>query len=142
VRAEDDGARIGTFDAWRKVLKGWHHSTVHSAQRAMAMEGIDHDRVMGVTEAHMSELGLPLRGASALNWYGEYSRMWFNGDYALYAFVTAHPDYGNYVQLEYDVVLNMDVDENRGALRTGTGRLCGTHPRRACRYVGAAAHLR
>jgi len=76
-----------------------------------AIAGIDHDRVMGVTEAQMSKLGLPPRGANALDWYGDYSLMWFNGDYALYAFLSAHPDYDYYVQLEYDVVLNTDVDE-------------------------------
>ncbi len=75
-----------------------------------AVEGIDHDRVVRVTTAEMSKLGLPPRGANALDWVGDYALTWFNGDYALYAFLRAQPEYRYYVQLEYDVVLNADLD--------------------------------
>ena len=72
--------------------------------------GIDHDRVLRVTASDMAELGLPPRGADAVDWMGDYSPMWFNGDYALYAVLRAQPEYEYYVQLEYDVVVNTDLD--------------------------------
>lgn len=74
------------------------------------VEGIDHDRVLRVTETEMTEMGLPPRGANALDWVGDYPMMWFNGDYALYAVLRAQPNYDYYVQLEYDVVVNTDLD--------------------------------
>lgn len=41
---------------------------------------------------------------------GEGSLLWYNGDYPLFAFRDAHPGFKYYLQLEYDVVLNLNVD--------------------------------
>ncbi len=65
--------------------------------------GIGHDRVVGMTEDDAAAAGLPRRG--------EQNLMWFNGDYPLYLFLQRFPDYDFYVQLEYDVVLNTDLDD-------------------------------
>ena len=66
------------------------------------VEGITHDRVVRMTEADATGMGLANRG--------EQNLMWFNGDYPLYYFLRHHPAYDYYLQLEYDVVLNVDLD--------------------------------
>lgn len=66
------------------------------------VEGITHDRVVRLTEADVLATGLARRG--------EQNILWFNGDYPLYYFYSQHPEYEYYFQLEYDVVLNTDVD--------------------------------
>ncbi len=67
------------------------------------VEGIGHDRVVRLTEQDMLDMGLPRAGAGNL--------LWFNGDYPLYYFLQRHGSYDYYLQLEYDVVLNTDVDQ-------------------------------
>ncbi len=67
-----------------------------------AVEGIAHNRVVRMRDADATGLGLALRG--------EQNLMWFNGDYPLYHFQHRHPEYDYYLQLEYDVVLNTDLD--------------------------------
>ena len=64
-----------------------------------AVEGIDHDRVIRVTASDMTKLGLPPRGANALDWVGDYSPMWFNGEDAPYGVMCAQPEHQSYVQL-------------------------------------------
>ena len=66
------------------------------------VEGIRHDRVVRVTEQDMLDMGLPRAGTGNL--------LWFNGDYPLYRFLELHGAYDYYLQLEYDVVLNTDID--------------------------------
>ncbi len=66
------------------------------------VEGIQHDRVVRVTEQDMLDMGLPRAGTGNL--------LWFNGDYPLYRFLQLHGSYDYYLQLEYDVVLNTDID--------------------------------
>ncbi len=67
------------------------------------VEGIKHDRVVRLTEQDMLDMGLPSAGTGNL--------LWFNGDYPLYYFLQQHGSYEYYLQLEYDVVLNTDVDQ-------------------------------
>ncbi len=66
------------------------------------VEGIKHDRVVRLTEQDVLDMGLPRAGMGNL--------LWFNGDYPLYYFLQQHGSYDYYLQLEYDVVLNTDVD--------------------------------
>ncbi len=66
------------------------------------VEGITHDRVVRLTEADVLASGLARRG--------EQNILWFNGDYPLYYFRLRHPHYEYYFQLEYDVLLNVDID--------------------------------
>ena len=67
------------------------------------VEGINHDRVVRLTEQDMLDMGLPRAGAGNL--------LWFNGDYPLYYFLSQYGSYDYYLQLEYDVWLNTDVDD-------------------------------
>ncbi len=66
------------------------------------VEGIQHDQVVRVTENDVLAMGLPAAGSGNL--------FWFNGDYPLYYFLQLHGSYDYYLQLEYDVVLNTDID--------------------------------
>jgi hypothetical protein len=75
------------------------------------VQGIDHDRVVRVTTDGMTEIGLAPRGERMLDWVGDYPLTWYNGDYAMYAFLRTQPGYSYYVQLEYDVVVNTDLDD-------------------------------
>ncbi len=63
--------------------------------------GIDHPRVVRVTEAGLLAMGLARAGEGNL--------LWFNGDYPLYRFAELHPDYDIYVQLEYDVLIHQPI---------------------------------
>lgn len=65
--------------------------------------GIAHNRVVRITEDNMLAMGLPRAGAGNM--------LWFNGDYPLYYFLKEHGDYDYYFQLEYDVTLNISIDE-------------------------------
>jgi len=67
------------------------------------VEGINHDRVVRLTEQDVLDMGLPRAGAGNL--------LWFNGDYPLYYFLSRYGSYDYYLQLEYDVWLNTDVDD-------------------------------
>ncbi len=62
---------------------------------------VPYDRVIRVTEASLLALGLARAGEGNL--------LWFNGDYPLYAFLQACPDYDYTLQLEYDVVINQPI---------------------------------
>ncbi len=64
--------------------------------------GVEHDRVIRVTGELVLKAGYAAAGEGAL--------LWFNGDYPLYHFRTLQPTYHYYLQLEYDVVLNLDLD--------------------------------
>jgi hypothetical protein len=63
---------------------------------------IAHDGVVRMTEADVLRLGLARRG--------EQNLMWFNGDYPLYYFLSLYQNYDYYLQVEYDVVMNTDLD--------------------------------
>jgi hypothetical protein len=63
---------------------------------------VPHDKVVRVTAAGLLAMGF----ADA----GEGNLLWFNGDYPLYRFLELHGDYDYYLQLEYDVAINTDVD--------------------------------
>lgn len=64
--------------------------------------GISHDRVVRLTEQDVLAMGMARAGEGNL--------LWFNGDYPLYYFQKTQQPYDYYLQLEYDVVLNMDTD--------------------------------
>lgn len=64
--------------------------------------GIRHDKVVRLTEQDLCAMGLPRAGTGNM--------LWFNGDYPLYYFATDHGAYDYYVYLEYDVVVNTDID--------------------------------
>ena len=49
-----------------------------------AAEHLDDERVLQVNATDVTKLGLPPRGANALDWAGDDSPIWFNGDRALY----------------------------------------------------------
>ncbi len=74
---------------------------------------IAHDKIFRMTETDALDLGLARAGSGNL--------LWYNGDYPLYLFRRAHDEYDFYLQLEFDAVLNFDVDAfmarlaNRGA---------------------------
>jgi hypothetical protein len=63
---------------------------------------VPHDKVVRVTAGELLGMGF----ADA----GEGNLLWFNGDYPLYRFLQLHGDYEYYLQLEYDVVINTDID--------------------------------
>jgi hypothetical protein len=64
--------------------------------------GIQHDKVVRLTEQDLLDMGLLKAGTGNL--------LWFNGDYPLYYFMKDHGSYDYYIYLEYDVTLNVDVD--------------------------------
>ncbi len=66
------------------------------------VRGIRHRKVFRSCDADMYKLGMPKHPCAGLNWY--------NVDYPLLAFYHAHPDYKFYVMLEYDAVVNRDLD--------------------------------
>jgi hypothetical protein len=75
--------------------------------------GIEHDKVFRVREDQMPALGLGSESPDG-------ALFWYNGDYPMYAFLAAHPEYSHYLFVEFDVVLNLDVDRFvRHALRIG-----------------------
>ncbi len=63
--------------------------------------GIAHDRVVRVTEQTIVEMGLPRAGTGNM--------LWFNGDYPLYYLLDLYPTYLQYLQIEYDVAVNIDL---------------------------------
>jgi hypothetical protein len=65
------------------------------------VDGITHDRVVRVTESSLLGMGFARAGEGSL--------LWFNGDYPLYGFMQLNPNYERYLQLEYDVVVNIDL---------------------------------
>ncbi len=67
------------------------------------VEGIDYDHVVRMTEQDALDMGLARAGFGSL--------LWYNGDYPLYYFAKTCPGYEYYLQVEYDAVLNTDIDE-------------------------------
>ncbi len=65
--------------------------------------GIDYDHVVRMTEQDVLDMGLARAGFGNL--------LWYNGDYPLYYFAKECPGYQYYLQVEYDAVLNTDIDE-------------------------------
>lgn len=66
------------------------------------VHGINHDRVLRMTERDVLDMRFARSGTGNL--------LWFNGDYPLYLFLQNFDSYEYYVQLEYDVVLNTSID--------------------------------
>jgi len=65
------------------------------------VDGIPHDKIVRTNEAELLAMGFARAGEGNL--------LWFNGDYPLYRFAQLHPDYDQYLQLEYDVAINVDL---------------------------------
>ena len=65
--------------------------------------GITTDRVFSVKDADLLDAGYVQAGEGSIQWY--------SGDVPLYLFRKAYPDYEYYVQLEYDVNVNVSVDD-------------------------------
>ena len=65
--------------------------------------GHDEERVIRATEADLEPLGL----AS----YTQFSQFWFSADYALHILTRRQPDYDYFVMVEFDLVLNRDLDD-------------------------------
>lgn len=81
---------------------GQGHVYVLVDETAGKVHGIRHDRVVRLTESDVLAMGLPRAGTGSL--------FWFAGDYPLYYFFERCPGYAYYLQIEYDVTLNRDVD--------------------------------
>jgi hypothetical protein len=70
---------------------------------------IEHDRVVRVTSAGMSNLGLlPIATHDSIIWY--------NNDYPHYVAFSENPFYDYYITIEYDAVVNTDLDHLIAAL--------------------------
>ena len=67
------------------------------------VNGIDCENIFGVRDSDLIEAGYVKAGEGSIQWY--------SGDVPLYLFFAQHPCYDYYVQLEYDVVLNISVDD-------------------------------
>jgi hypothetical protein len=65
--------------------------------------GIGYDRVVAFTEARLLALGLADRTESG-------GLLWYNIDYIHAYFLHLYPHYAHYVTVEYDAVINRDVD--------------------------------
>lgn len=89
------------FARLRKVVRGGDIFVLVDETNGK-VTGIEHDRVVAVTEAELLTMGFAAAGEGNL--------LWFNGDYPLYRFQELHGDYDYYLQLEYDAVFNTDVD--------------------------------
>lgn len=59
--------------------------------------------VVAHTNASIEALGLAPAGNGNM--------LWYNGDYPLYFFFDQYPDYDYYVMTEYDVCVNVDLDD-------------------------------
>ena len=67
------------------------------------IHGIDHDRVVYVTEEATAAMGLISAGVGPI--------FWFNGDYPLYYFASLVTGYEYVICYEYDVLVKFDLDE-------------------------------
>ena len=67
-----------------------------------AVSGIENDRVVRITDSDILSAGFVDAGEGSIQWY--------SGDVPLYLFQSAHPDYDFYIQLEYDVHIDIDLD--------------------------------
>jgi hypothetical protein len=68
-----------------------------------AVNGITHERTIRATEDSMAKLGVLLHPPGKIFWY--------NVDYPLYYFYLQNNFYDYYLMCEYDVVLNIDIDD-------------------------------
>ncbi len=62
----------------------------------------DPDFIIRATEADAERLGLAR--------YQDFSQFWFSADYALHLLTRLQPDYDYYVMVEFDLVVNADLD--------------------------------
>ena len=67
------------------------------------IEGIEHDKIMRFTTHQTVEMGLPSDSRNG-------PVLWYNGDYPMYSFYQAYPQYESYLFLEYDVATTVDLD--------------------------------
>ncbi len=78
-----------------------------------AATGIEHDKIVRITEQDVVAQGFARAGEGGL--------FWFNGDYPLYYFRQLCGQYRYYLCLEYDVVLNVAIDAfMRAVMADGT----------------------
>ncbi len=64
--------------------------------------GHDSERVIEAVEADLEALELAQ--------YQDYNQFWYNADYALHLLTRRKPDYDFYVMVEFDLVINADLD--------------------------------
>ena len=67
------------------------------------VEGIPCDAVFRLTDTEILQAGYPAAGEGSMQWY--------SGDIPLYLFAAKYTGYEYYVQLEYDAIINADLDE-------------------------------
>ncbi len=67
------------------------------------VEGIDHDKIMRFTVEQTAAMGLPSDANIG-------PVLWYSGDYPMYAFYKACPQYKSYLFLEYDVATTVNLD--------------------------------
>ncbi len=67
------------------------------------VDGIECDNILRLKEQDVLDMGLVRAGFGNL--------LWYNGDYPLYYFAEKCPGYQYYLQVEYDAVLNTDIDD-------------------------------
>ncbi|WP_424139430.1 hypothetical protein [Roseomonas chloroacetimidivorans] len=65
---------------------------------------IEHDRVLRATDADLIAMGLADRAERG-------SLIWWNTDYPHYLFASKFPQYDYYLFVEYDTVINCEIDE-------------------------------
>ena len=68
--------------------------------------GITSDKVFGLTDEQILSAGYVRAGEGSIQW--------FSGDVPLYMFQNAYPGYEYYVQIEYDAIINVDLDQVMG----------------------------
>ncbi len=85
-------ARVGSGDIYVMV-----------DQTRGPVKGIPTDNVFPVTDQGILDAGFVAAGEGSLQWY--------SGDVPLYLFRAAHPDYDYYLQIEYDAVVNVPLDD-------------------------------
>lgn len=64
---------------------------------------IDRDNVVRYTQDDVLALGLAKAGPGNL--------LWYNGDYSLYIFMSRRPEFDFYIMIEYDVAVNVPLDD-------------------------------
>jgi hypothetical protein len=85
------------------------------------VSGIPTDEVFPVTDQGILDAGYVAAGGGSLQWY--------SGDVPLYLFRSAYPDYDYYVQIEYDAVVNVSLDDLIASMaRQGADVLGLTNP--------------
>ena len=64
--------------------------------------GIPTDKVFRITDGQVLSAGYVRAGEGSIQWY--------SGDVPLYVFQSTYPGYDYYVQIEYDAIVNIDLD--------------------------------